>query len=351
MAKVRDTRIDFIRGEAILMVILGHTISNNGIVGFESSGLYRIIFALQMPLFILISGFVTVYSKPINSVKSFLQFFCRRSLSYLFPWCVWTTFHGLLLDEWTFDNLGSKVLYLIYHLDSGYWFLFSLWSICIIWGVGFFIANKFSNKKVMRVFLGTGVSMLIALVLLIIGMKFGMSFLGIKLTLYYLPFFFIGYFVASSIDYFRGKKYFSKLSNFLVFFSFLIFVLLTLKFNIVKSGESFSEIIIRFICSLSGCIVFTFFSLSFYDDICFGSRVNSIKTAITLAGKESLGLYLSHYFFLNLIHLSAGTLFNSVECFCVCFLNYIITLLLASLLLYVVNQNIQLKFLLFGKVK
>ena len=71
MAKVRDTRIDFIRGEAILMVILGHTISNNGIVGFESSGLYRIIFALQMPLFILISGFVTVYSKPINSVKSF----------------------------------------------------------------------------------------------------------------------------------------------------------------------------------------------------------------------------------------------------------------------------------------
>ena len=66
--KQRNAHVDYIRGIAILLVMLGHTVSNNGMNDFADSGMYKVIFALQMPLFMLVSGYVTKYSRPIFSL-------------------------------------------------------------------------------------------------------------------------------------------------------------------------------------------------------------------------------------------------------------------------------------------
>ena len=68
--KQRNAHVDYIRGIAILLVMLGHTVSNNGMNDFADSGMYKVIFALQMPLFMLVSGYVTKYSRPIDSGKA-----------------------------------------------------------------------------------------------------------------------------------------------------------------------------------------------------------------------------------------------------------------------------------------
>ena len=81
--KQRNATVDYIRGIAILLVIIGHTVSNNGIADYSGSGLYRVVFALQMPLFMLVSGYVTVYSKPIESAgAASVIFFLGRSGRY-----------------------------------------------------------------------------------------------------------------------------------------------------------------------------------------------------------------------------------------------------------------------------
>ena len=80
--KKRDTYADFLRGIAILLVVLGHTMAgatNNS----QSSFLFNIVWSLQMPMFFLISGYVTRYSQKCNNSKALFKLLGRRTLMYL----------------------------------------------------------------------------------------------------------------------------------------------------------------------------------------------------------------------------------------------------------------------------
>ena len=72
--KHRNALVDVIRGLAILIVILGHTISYNNIEGYENSIIFKVIWSLQMPLFMVISGYITKYSRSPNSSKSLIMY-------------------------------------------------------------------------------------------------------------------------------------------------------------------------------------------------------------------------------------------------------------------------------------
>ena len=62
VAKQRNQSVDILRGIAMLFVVLQHTISVCT-VNFEDTFLYNMIWSLQMPLFFIISGYVTRYSR------------------------------------------------------------------------------------------------------------------------------------------------------------------------------------------------------------------------------------------------------------------------------------------------
>ena len=51
MKKKRDLSADYLRAIAMLLVVMGHTIANSNLTGYENSLLFKIIWALQMPLF------------------------------------------------------------------------------------------------------------------------------------------------------------------------------------------------------------------------------------------------------------------------------------------------------------
>jgi len=209
MESKRNEKVDIIRGLAILMVILGHTITSKFISDYENNYLYKIIFSLQIPLFMIISGYVTIFTKPLNTVKSFGLYVVKRAVSYLLPWFVWTIIlRGVLLDSWTITNIPSKFNYLLWHMDTGYWFLFSLWTICMIWGISSFIANKFAQKDLPNIIITSFIAIVLGLGLLAVGITLGLSFLSIKFTLYYLPFFFIGYLFSKFYPIIEKKKYF-----------------------------------------------------------------------------------------------------------------------------------------------
>ena len=124
--KQRNATVDYIRGIAILLVIIGHTVSNNGIADYSGSGLYRVVFALQMPLFMLVSGYVTVYSKPIESAGMLGSLIGRRSLGYLLPWTVWTVFRGFAFGGWAIGNICRNYFRFcgIWILGTGFCFRF-----------------------------------------------------------------------------------------------------------------------------------------------------------------------------------------------------------------------------------
>lgn len=347
----RNASIDYIRGIAILLVLLGHTVSNNGIGDFADSGLYKIIFALQMPLFMLVSGYVTKYTKSLDTGRKLLSFFGRRSLGYLLPWVVWTFFRGFAFGGWTLGTLKPEIHSLFWNMDSGYWFLISLWTICIVWGIGSFLANKLSESNILRVFLCVGFAVVFSVGLFFIGLKMGLSFFNIKLTLYYVPYFFLGYIFSSFYELFKNKKAFHLVQTIVVALSFIIFITISASCNIFFLDESFSGIVIRMICSLTGCISVIYFAVRFFEEFKSCLLIERIKSCITVIGRESLGFYLIHYMFLNIIRLPAGTSFYSFEAFETCLVNYILTIILSAAMIYVINLNIMLKTILFGKLK
>lgn len=88
-AENRNQFVDIMRGIAMLLVVLGHTMTGCT-ANSQSSFLFNIIWSLQMPLFILISGYVTKYSRPIADGNGLWKYVKRRTVAYMLPWAVWS---------------------------------------------------------------------------------------------------------------------------------------------------------------------------------------------------------------------------------------------------------------------
>lgn len=86
-SKERNQFVDIMRGMAMLLVVLGHTMTGCT-VDSQKSLLYNIVWSLQMPLFILISGYVTKYSRSICDGKDLGKYVKRRTVAYMLPWAV-----------------------------------------------------------------------------------------------------------------------------------------------------------------------------------------------------------------------------------------------------------------------
>ena len=337
----RDGSIDLLRGFAILIVVLGHTIT--GLTsGSENSAVYRVIWSLQMPLFFLISGYCFRFSRPIASGRDLGAYIVKRSAAYLLPWCVWTfLIRGIIFGQSYFLDPGD----IFFHMDKGYWFLASLWTLSLFLGVSSFLSAKMiRNKRSVSALLVTALFYaLLAGLLVLTGRFAGMGFFGARLTLYYAPFYFAGYLYsfAGSILSTDSKK---KITDIAAALCAVVYIVLMTRFNILKFDDSVKYAALRMIISLTGCIA-----------VC--GTLGRIRTdnrgasVLTYTGRHSLEIYLMHYLLLSPLKPEtvpkAGTLkaLGSVS------LNYILTLGITFGIILLLSQNTILQFILFGKKK
>ena len=338
--KKRNTYIDVLRGIAMLMVVLGHTMTgatNNS----EKSFLFNIIWSLQMPLFILISGYVTRYSKRITSSFKLKSVLIKRTKAYLLTWFVWTIFvRGILINKEI-----PHLFHIFWNMDSGYWFLFTIWTINVVYCISEFFSLKV--QKDYETFKNTimiGIMFVFGMIILLgIGIIFGLSFLGIKLTLYYMPFYFCGFLYGKyqdKIHKFKGSK---KVIELVVAISAIVWMYSLIRINFYSLQDSGINIIIRAIVSMTGCI--TIFGLIRDCNII----KNSVGKFLEWCGKHSLEIYLTHYLVLNLVSLSNKYAFNTIEAITVVLINYVITIMLCLIIIFMINKNMCLKKILFGK--
>ncbi|HNY32871.1 MAG TPA: acyltransferase family protein [Fibrobacteria bacterium] len=98
---IRDTRIDAIKGGAIILVVLGHAISS-ATQHSEKSKLLDIIYSFHMPLFFFASGYLTNKNTTFSA-------FARRCKSLIWPLVVWTPIFSIcviLKKKLKQDKLG-----------------------------------------------------------------------------------------------------------------------------------------------------------------------------------------------------------------------------------------------------
>lgn len=244
----------------MLMVVLQHTISGS-CVNYENTFFFKAIWSLQMPLFFIISGYVTRYSRPLTNAKGLFTFIKKRTLAYLIPWIVWSfVIRGLIFGQNHFFDLR----YLLWHMDTGYWFLVSLWCIVMIYGCADYCSNKLNvNKSHLNIFIHLFFICTFSIVLAAVGYFMGLSFLDIKLTLFYIPLYVCGYVFGQIQDYIilPDKKQFLPI---VYAICLTLWLWLTLNFNYYGVEMTPSLIILRYITAICGCATVIYSISVFY---------------------------------------------------------------------------------------
>ena len=247
----RNQFVDIMRGIAMLLVVLGHTMTGCT-TDAETSFLFNIVWSLQMPLFILISGYVTRYSRDIQDVAGLWKFVKRRTIAYLLPWLVWSLLvRGIIFGEGNFLN----VKWLLWHMDSGYWFLATIWTISMIFGLSNFLARKIAKESGIKRQLFILAFYLVGLaVLAAIGLVAGLSFFAIKLTLYYMPFYFAGYLYGQYRDWIMEIKWSKTAVDIVIAVCLAIWLFIMTRYHLYALPDNGMAIALRALSSIAGCI-------------------------------------------------------------------------------------------------
>lgn len=279
----RNQFVDIMRGIAMLLVVLGHTMTGCT-VDSQKSFLFNIIWSLQMPLFILISGYVTKYSRPISDGKGLWKYVKRRTVAYMLPWAVWSFLvRGIIFGEDGFLN----VRHLLWNMDSGYWFLATIWTISMIFGIASFVAERASNESLLKkqiVLLGC---YLAGMVLLVgIGAILGLSFFAIKLTLYYMPFYYAGFLYGQFDDSMKESEIGKKIIDSVVAICFVVWLFVILRLSLYDMSDGGFAIILRAATSLAGCIAVC--------GLCKGIFSNKIGGGYSCMGRRALAGSVPH---------------------------------------------------------
>ena len=343
MTSDRNQFVDIMRGIAMLLVVLGHTMTGCT-TGAEESYLFNIIWSLQMPLFILISGYVTRYSREIRNIAELWKFVKRRTIAYLLPWVVWSVVvRGII-----FGNAGFlNIKWLLWHMDSGYWFLATIWTISMIFGISAFIAGKMAKDSavIQQVFTLiiyiTGMAVLAG-----IGMFAGLSFFAIKLTLYYMPFYFAGYLYGQYRDRILETKWGKPTVEVVVAVCLAAWLLIMTRFHLYALPDSGMSIILRAFSSMTGCIAVCGLCKGMFSETSGNGLGGGI---LHWCGVHSLEIYLTHYLLLSLLKMEEKPLMGSIQGTALMIANYMITVTLTVLAVNLLNTNKVSRLILYGK--
>ena len=189
----RNSSIDAIKGVAIVLVMIGHVFVHNQM---EDAYLYDFIKAVQMPLFMIISGYLCGIGRKISDLRTFAKVISKRAIAYLVPFFSWLT-----ILHW--NNLLDAYKRIFFELDFGLWFLAVLFILTFMVYTAQLAAGKFREKYAVLYELVFWAVYGAMCVILVVQILLGNTFLSPYLTIIYVPFYMLGY-VAGNY----GKKFF-----------------------------------------------------------------------------------------------------------------------------------------------
>lgn len=117
----RDVTMDALKGAAILLVVVGHAVQHSYVM-FDANPLFRLIYALHMPLFMFISGYVAFYGRDNLSLAHLRK---KASLLVL-PFTAWYAVNYVVTGAYLRTDLASYFGDWVLSPDRGLWFLWVL---------------------------------------------------------------------------------------------------------------------------------------------------------------------------------------------------------------------------------
>ena len=311
---MRDNLIDSIKAFAIILVILGHSIQFNIPENFDSDYLFRIIYSFHMPLFMFISGYVTIFSKKPN-----LKSLARKAKTLLLPYLSWAFINYFIFHYGMSFYEYQKMV--INEPDNALWFLYVLFFCHLT----FYFLNKIPSH------FDTWIGIIISIPIMLLPFH---SF-GFNLFKWYFFFFIIGRGVSEYKNHLRIKNSLIILSVPLFFF-LSYFWHRTMLPNFFL-GKPVSALIYKLAVPCLGIIsTFSIFkAINIQSD--FWSKV---------IGRKTLEIYIAHFLFIfPCVSILKGHMNTWLAIVLTCIISLFCSLLFAKL----VKQNKILSLFLFGK--
>lgn len=135
--------IDFVKGLAILLVVVGHLIQGNSSMNLMGGGfclIFNWLYMYHMGLFFACSGFLYKWKDVPAGIKPFFVELYKKTVRLLIPFLIWGLIMYIYDDrEWKFID---AIQYIIIHPHYGLWFLQSLLKCYIL----IILINYISNK-------------------------------------------------------------------------------------------------------------------------------------------------------------------------------------------------------------
>jgi fucose 4-O-acetylase-like acetyltransferase len=133
----RDTRIDALKGLAIVAVVLYHTMGQY-LITAPTLALYlrEIMYSFMLPLFAFLSGYVLGKRRPFRP----RSYFVRRTMGLMVPYLCWELIYGLAMRHDARRGVGAFGIYLADtllnpHLEGRMWYLYVLWLALMALGI------------------------------------------------------------------------------------------------------------------------------------------------------------------------------------------------------------------------
>jgi len=274
---IRIAYLDYLRGIAIIFVVMGHLIQYN-LNGESATDCFNFIYSYHMGFFFFVSGCTATLSTNNYIWSNFFQFVKKRSIQLLVPFFVWGGITLLLNKQVGGADYVTNYLQILKYPDQSMWFLLFLFFMQLV----FFVCCALSGnikKKIIRTMI---------ILLSVVGVAAIRILKGLFVEGY--TWIFEDYYLLFCLGFFVQKmKWDSKLMKSLVFICFLLFVAVAPLFDFNQGGE-YTMRMIKIVSSASFSVVLYYILVSTWNNI-------SIRMSKLLAflGTHTLEIYVTHY--------------------------------------------------------
>ena len=321
--KERNESLDCLKGLAILLVMFGHVQVHNQMT---DPYLYDVIKSLQMPLFFLISGYLTGAGTRIQNFRQYRERVKKRAVSYLLPFFVWLVLQHIA-------DVPGALRTALFQLDYGLWFLMVLFLFTWLAYTAQLAEAKMKQERGFWAVWLTGCFLILSVYLA------GVTFLSPSLLVTYLPYYTAAY-AAGRHPEILGKVP-VKRQRAGAFIGGIIFLAMAASLDLVTVTGA-AMLAVQTAASFLGCLAVIRLVLDWSP--C------RLKERLAWLGRYTLEIYVVHYHFAAVLRPEGFSFaFWSVEGILYSLAAFVFMSAVTAVLVWGIGKIPLFRLLLFGK--
>lgn len=326
--KSRSLTIDAIKGTAILLVMAGHVLTWNHM---EDGIFYDVIKVIQMPLFILVSGYLCGMGRKISSLSEFASKVKKRALGYLTPFFFWIILQHPL-------HPVSNIVETLFGLDKGLWFLMTLFLLTLMVYTAQLMGAAGRRWGRPGETIGFWMTYLGLAAVVVLETLLGVEFLSPGLTRLYLPFYLVGYLAGEQKERLRALPDIVKDAGGVLALVGLLAMAVLLDLQDVSSLMLLGR---QLLASFLGCAAVCLLLVR--------CGPNRFKKLLAWVGGYTLEIYVLHFHFATVLNRGQVYAQYSAGWFLFVIASFVVMSAITAAIIALTKRIRLLDFLLYGK--